>query len=47
MGVATVLYFFTPPDREVTRWQGMPLVLFCVPSPGMPSLVFELSPGRL
>jgi len=28
MGVATVLYFFMAQDREVTRWEGMPLVLF-------------------
>ncbi len=30
MGVATVLYFFMAQDREVTRWEGMPLVLFYV-----------------
>jgi len=28
MGVATVLYFFMAQDREVTRWEGMPLLLF-------------------
>ncbi len=30
MGVATVLYFFMAQDREVTRWEGMPLVLIYV-----------------
>lgn len=30
MGVATVLYFFMAQDREITRWEGMPLVLFYV-----------------
>jgi len=30
MAVATVLYFFIAQDREVTRWEGMPLVLFYV-----------------
>ena len=30
MGVATVLYFFMAQDREVTRWEGMPLVLFYI-----------------
>jgi len=30
MGVATVIYFFMAQDREVTRWEGMPLVLFYV-----------------
>ncbi|OFW61879.1 MAG: hypothetical protein A2133_02655 [Actinobacteria bacterium RBG_16_64_13] len=30
MGVTTVLYFFMAQDREVTRWEGMPLVLFYV-----------------
>ena len=28
MAVATVLYFFMAQDREVTRWEGMPLLLF-------------------
>jgi cation:H+ antiporter len=28
MGVATVLYFFVAQDREVTRWEGLPLILF-------------------
>jgi len=27
MAVATILYFFMSQDREVTRWEGMPLVL--------------------
>lgn len=35
MGVATVLYFFVAQDREVTRWEGMPLVLFYVLFLGM------------
>lgn len=35
MGVATVLYFFMAQDREVTRWEGMPLVLFYVLFLGM------------
>jgi cation:H+ antiporter len=30
MGVATVLYFFMAQDREVTRWEGMPLVLLYI-----------------
>jgi cation:H+ antiporter len=30
MGVATVLYFFMAQDREVTRWEGAPLVLFYI-----------------
>lgn len=30
MGVATVLYFFMAQDREITRWEGMPLLLFYV-----------------
>ncbi|MFH0916804.1 MAG: calcium/sodium antiporter [bacterium] len=30
MAVATVLYFFMAQDREVTRWEGMPLVLFYI-----------------
>jgi cation:H+ antiporter len=30
MGVATVLYFFMAQDREVTRWEGIPLVLFYI-----------------
>jgi cation:H+ antiporter len=30
MAVATVLYFFMAQDREVTRWEGMPLLLFYV-----------------
>jgi cation:H+ antiporter len=30
MGVGTVLYFFMAQDREVTRWEGMPLVLFYI-----------------
>ncbi|MCL5736247.1 MAG: calcium/sodium antiporter [Actinobacteria bacterium] len=30
MGVATVLYFFMAQDREVTRWEGMPLILFYI-----------------
>ena len=30
MAVATVLFFFMAQDREVTRWEGMPLVLFYV-----------------
>jgi len=35
MGVATVLYFFMAQDREVTRWEGMPLVLFYILFLGM------------
>lgn len=30
MAVAVVLYFFMAQDREVTRWEGMPLVLFYI-----------------
>lgn len=30
MTVATILYFFMSQDREVTRWEGMPLVLLYV-----------------
>ncbi|HLA80748.1 MAG TPA: calcium/sodium antiporter [Thermoleophilia bacterium] len=30
MGLATVLYFFMAQDREVTRWEGMPLILFYI-----------------
>ncbi len=30
MAVATVLYFFMAQDREVTRWEGMPLILVYV-----------------
>lgn len=30
MGVVTVLYFFMAQDREITRWEGMPLLLFYV-----------------
>jgi cation:H+ antiporter len=39
MGVATVLYFFMAQDREVTRWEGTPLVLFYILFLGM---LFEL-----
>jgi len=35
MGVATVLYFFMAQDREVTRWEGMPLILFYILFLGM------------
>jgi cation:H+ antiporter len=35
MGVATVLYFFMAQDREVTRWEGMPLLLFYILFLGM------------
>ena len=28
LGVATVLFFFTTQDREVTRWEGITLILF-------------------
>ena len=35
MAVATVLYFFMAQDREVTRWEGMPLVLFYILFLGM------------
>jgi len=30
MGAATVLYFFMAQDREITRWEGMPLVLLYI-----------------
>jgi cation:H+ antiporter len=30
MAVATVLYFFMAQEREITRWEGMPLVLFYI-----------------
>lgn len=30
MAVATILYFFMSQDREVTRWEGMPLVLLYI-----------------
>ena len=30
LGVATVLYFFMAQDREITRWEGMPLVLLYI-----------------
>ncbi len=30
MAVATVLYFFMAQDREVTRWEGMPLILIYI-----------------
>jgi cation:H+ antiporter len=30
LAVATVLYFFMAQDREVTRWEGMPLVLLYI-----------------
>lgn len=35
MAVATVLYFFMAQDREVTRWEGMPLILFYILFLGM------------
>ncbi len=35
MGVATVLYFFMAQDREVTRWEGMPLILLYILFLGM------------
>ncbi len=30
MAVSTILYFFMSQDREVTRWEGMPLVLIYI-----------------
>jgi cation:H+ antiporter len=30
MAVATALYFFMAQDREITRWEGMPLILFYI-----------------
>jgi cation:H+ antiporter len=30
MAVATVLYFFMAQDREVTRWEGMPLIILYI-----------------
>ncbi len=30
MAVATILYFFMAQDREVTRWEGMPLILLYI-----------------
>ncbi|MBN1628598.1 MAG: sodium:calcium antiporter, partial [Thermoleophilia bacterium] len=35
LGVATVLYFFMAQDREITRWEAMPLVLLYVLFMGM------------